>query len=313
MNDAKLAWMREQYGENLLQFGQRWAEYALRTSSIELVRVQPLVEALYALAGLRKPRVVIVPSPGAMAFAGGIAASVWDKRKSSPDYAVAERSTTTGSSFFDGVTRAVVEATTDHHDSHESRDVAALTLETAYSPADLATVNTLPPDQWRNIRESLQEFDALLYTDACIRETMRDQFGNDKPTEMMAAALEEGGRDLLSNVFPGEEDSDLALKAITGWWKHSCAGNTDLYWTSCVAAARDVEGLRLAEHAAFSIWENLTILSGYRYMHPEFCILSDFPETIDPRSIEPSYNLRRKSLQERRQAPSYRWRDGWVF
>ncbi len=54
---------------------------ALATEPVVAERLVPAVHALYAAAGLRPPRVVIVSSPIVMAFAGGFASAIWWVRK----------------------------------------------------------------------------------------------------------------------------------------------------------------------------------------------------------------------------------------
>jgi len=72
----------------------------------------------------------------------------------------------------------------------------------------------------------------------------------------------------------------------------------DCYLTAC----RDIIGLRLPAHEAYRWWEMAAIEGGYRFMHPEFCMVSDFPEFI------------RRDERHRphcADGPSHRWRDGW--
>jgi hypothetical protein len=46
-----------------------WISRAMRTNPIEPEKIMPAIKSLYAAAGLKKPRVIIVPSPLVMAFA----------------------------------------------------------------------------------------------------------------------------------------------------------------------------------------------------------------------------------------------------
>ena len=54
-----------------------WIKRAMRTTPIEPDKVVPAIKAIYAAAGLKEPRVVIVPSPLVMAFAYGAASAIW--------------------------------------------------------------------------------------------------------------------------------------------------------------------------------------------------------------------------------------------
>jgi len=78
---------------------QDWAANALSTAPADLAEVDAAIRGLYAAAGLKSPRVVLVPSPLAMAMAGGFAAGVWYLRKN-------HRAT-------DAATRAATDAATD--------------------------------------------------------------------------------------------------------------------------------------------------------------------------------------------------------
>src|SRR3990167_6965517 len=58
-----------------------WIERAMRTTPIEKDKITLAIEGLYNVSGLKKPRIVIVPSPLVMVLAGGIASAVWYLRK----------------------------------------------------------------------------------------------------------------------------------------------------------------------------------------------------------------------------------------
>lgn len=75
-------------------------------------------------------------------------------------------------------------------------------------------------------------------------------------------------------------------------------------WACYLAAARDVLGLRLPAHAKYHAWEDAAIHGGFRIMHDEFCMVSDFPSVL------------RVDEQHRphcSDGPSHLWRDGWAL
>jgi hypothetical protein len=75
-------------------------------------------------------------------------------------------------------------------------------------------------------------------------------------------------------------------------------------WTSYLVAARDVLGLSLKPHEKFASWEKCAREGGFRILHEEFCIVSDFPVYI------------KKDEQNRphcENGPSHLWRDGWAL
>jgi len=69
-----------------------------------------------------------------------------------------------------------------------------------------------------------------------------------------------------------------------------------------LTAARDILGLRLPEYEKYQFWEQATIHGGFRVLHPEFCIVSDFPEII---------KIDAENRPHCEDGPSHRWRDGW--
>ena len=54
-----------------------WIQRIMRTEPIEAHEIVPALKGLYAAAGLKEPRIVIVPSPLVMAVASGFAAALW--------------------------------------------------------------------------------------------------------------------------------------------------------------------------------------------------------------------------------------------
>lgn len=73
-------------------------------------------------------------------------------------------------------------------------------------------------------------------------------------------------------------------------------------YVSYMVTFRDVLGISLPEHVNFKFYEDAARHGGFRVMHEEFCIVSDFPEVL------------KKDEQNRphcENGPSHRWRDGW--
>ena len=211
---------------------QLWVGRALRTAPIEPDKIVPAIEGIYAAAGLKKPRVVIVPSPLVMAMAYGAAAAVWYSRGKA-------------------ATVATTLAATD-----VATDVAtrAATFGTAYEATDAAT----------DAAKSTPEEDAAR---ACYR---------------------------IAGTF--------GLECARRWSGSYQAGNMWAGYESFLTGARDVLGLRLPAHANYAHWEQAAIHGGFRVLHPEFCIVSDFPELL---------KMDAENRPHCETGPSHRWRDGW--
>jgi hypothetical protein len=69
-----------------------------------------------------------------------------------------------------------------------------------------------------------------------------------------------------------------------------------------LTAYRDILGLELREHEAYACWEQAAIHGGFRVMHEEFCMVSDFPECI---------HIDEQNRPHCETGPSHLWRDGW--
>ncbi len=79
-------------------------------------------------------------------------------------------------------------------------------------------------------------------------------------------------------------------------------GNMWGQFDSYLTAARDILWLQLPIHDKYAAWEQAAIHGGFRIMHEEFCMVSDFPEFIlvDDNNQPHCTN-----------GPTHRWRDGW--
>ena len=73
-------------------------------------------------------------------------------------------------------------------------------------------------------------------------------------------------------------------------------------WTSYFEAMRDVLKLQLPEFEKYQAWEDAALHGGFRVMHEEFCMVSDFPAEIHKDEQHRPHNDA---------GPSHRWRDGW--
>lgn len=96
----------------------------------------------------------------------------------------------------------------------------------------------------------------------------------------------------------------LGIECSKRWYGAYQGGNMwagyDCYLTSC----RDILGLELSSHEAYAHWEQAAIHGGFRVMHEEFCLVSDFPEVL---------RVDDQNRPHCETGPSHRWRDGWAL
>jgi hypothetical protein len=74
-------------------------------------------------------------------------------------------------------------------------------------------------------------------------------------------------------------------------------------WSAYAEGVRDVLNLKeLSCWNKYQIWEDASKEGGFRYMHEEFCIVSDFPEIL---------KIDERNRPHNEHGPSHRWRDGF--
>ncbi|MDE2106646.1 MAG: hypothetical protein KGL39_56040 [Patescibacteria group bacterium] len=261
--------LTEQEKEAMRKHFEKWIAIAMRTDPIEPEKIVPAIKSLYEAAGLKEPRVVIVPSPRVMAFAGGFAAAIWWLRKN-PNSELLKDAATYG--VTDDATHSATNDAT--HSATYFATVAptvAATRDATYDATNVAT-------------DVATRAATSAATDAATYEATR-------------AATEDG----LSS------DSPLVrffLACAKNWWNSYQGGNMWASYACYLSAFRDVLGLRLAEHAKFASWEQCAMHGGFRWMHDEFCMVSDFPEVL---KVDADH---RPHCDD---GPSHRWRDGWCL
>jgi hypothetical protein len=218
------------------EISKKWTAIAFRTDPIDVAKITTSIESLYEVAGLKKPRVVVVSSPMVMAFAYGASAAIWHNRK-----------------------------------------------------------------------EGNGEYESPLAPTA-----------NDAGANIASATASATGSDILFGLHQGNsperplaEDARKACFDIAGQLGLDCAknwksayqgGNMWAYSASYFDAMKNVIGLDLPEFGPYQSWEDCAIHGGFRVMHEEFCIVSDFPETL---------KVDEENRPHCEDGPSHKWRDGW--
>ena len=106
--------------------------------------------------------------------------------------------------------------------------------------------------------------------------------------------------DFVKKITP--ESVTFTLGCISLSWKFYQGGNMWSSYDSFLSAGRDILGLELPIYEKYEAWERCAKLGGFRYMHEEFCIVSDFPDFIHvDEQKRPHCDF----------GPSHRWADGF--
>ena len=283
--------------EALKAHAAKWIANAMSTAPVAPERLVPAIKSLYAAAGLKEPRVVIVASPRVMAFAGGFAAAIWWARKN-------------GKMKFSGAptneaTRAAADAATDvaADAATDAATVEAIRVTTraATDAAIRAAISEATYEVTVEATDAATRVATVEATDEVTIEAI-----DEAAVEAISAALRGGpfanlaqemGREF--NVSP-----DFMLQCAQRWWRIYQGGNMWSTWDSYLTAFRDVIGLQLPEDEKYRAWEACAVEGGFRVVHEEFCIVCDRPEVLTIDDQNRPHNAT---------GPSHRWRDGWAL
>jgi hypothetical protein len=338
---------------------QVWLKRSMRTEAIEPETITEAIKQLYAVAGLKEPRVVIVPSPLVMKIAGGFASAIWQFRKNGLPEPIYDPTVLAGYSedSIEGIkesnakfhahhinanaaykaTDSISDATTKASSKamakelrSELSDVSDVALRNAMSggpsnslyiaTSTLATAKVIYNEARRafysatqNATDSVAHNPIANEADSGLANPLSDSTDNewtnvwsnetyDIFSNERTRATDKGWAINLAHEIVGDDPELVSLMmtcAREGIWQNGMAMvHYDYYLTAC----RDVLGLRLSEHTNYAVWEQAAIHGSKRFIHDEFCMVSDFP-------------IVRKVDEQNRahceDGPSHKWRDGY--
>ena len=263
---------------------QLWIKRALRTSPIEPEKITHAIKMLYSASGLKEPRVVIVPSPRVMALSGGHAAAIWHLRQDDATRVATDDAT------YDATDDATYVAT--YVATYDATRVAT------YDATRAATYDATRAATYDATDDATYDATYVATYDATRVATYAATY--DATYDATRAATRVATYDATYDAT--DAATDFVSHCQQKWWRMYQGGNM---WAANVAyltAFRDVLGLSLPEHEKYKWWEQAAIHGGFRIMHEEFCMVSDFPEVLRVDS---------ENRPHSEDGPSHRWRDGW--
>lgn len=300
----------------LAEHTKRWIDNAMSTEPVNHDRLTAAIKSLYAAANQKEPRVVIVPSPIVMAFAGGFSAAVWWARQqggiatddATDDAACAATRGATYTATYDATDDASDDATLAATDDATDAAAYAATRDATYAATEDATLAAMDDatDAATDAATLAATYTATYTatdaaTDAATRAATRD--ATDDAT--YAAAYADGNKFAAIAARLGAEfgiSPRLMLQCARRWYSLYQGGNMWSAWDCYLTAFRDVLGLNLKHHEKYRAWEACAVEGGFRFMHKEFCIVSDRPERL---------LVDDQNRPHCADGPSHRWRDGW--
>lgn len=126
----------------------------------------------------------------------------------------------------------------------------------------------------------------------------------DSHTDLVLQAVELATRHAVNVEVPNKVDTlaPFMVSCLKNWSSMYQGGNLWSPWVAYLSSYYRVLGLDLPEFEKFRPYEECAIEGGFRMLHEDFCIVSDFPEVI---------RIDEDNLPHCDDGPSHRWRDGW--
>jgi len=337
---TKLYELTPEHQAQLESWRDRWIANAMSTTAMteedrEACRVA--VQGLYRAAGrtpLPRERIVFVPSPFVMCFAGGFAAAIWQERKGGVAVwdatAVATRDATEQATW--NATEAVTEEATSAAAEDAMRGQrlwreatmdetwdAAMEAARAATGGAARAANKATWNETEDVTWAPTPTLAYGVTRAAMNEAILRAFGAAGDATVAATAdamrdatkntIDAATEDALQNWYFIPCDMRQLVHEMGGDFGLLCAAEVWRLWQggkwspndAYLSFFEDIAGLRLPEYESYQHWRTLAERSGPRIVHDEFCIVSDRPEVL---------KVDEHSRPHCDDGPFCRWRDG---
>mgnify|MGYP000057583559 CR=1 FL=1 len=273
----------------------KWIANALSTEPVDPQLAAKSVKSLYAAAGLKEPRVIVVPSPKIMAFAGVLSACILQFRKDGTTATSAATSAATRAAT-SAATRAATSAATyaaTHAATRAATHAAtrAATYEATYE-ATRAAIRAATSAATRAATDAATDAATRAATDAATHAATYEAAIANPSNWFYDICVE----------YVGPKNAQSVIDALPRWSNMLNAGNMGSAWICYLSASREVLGLDLPAYEKFKAYEDVAKTCGYNVQHTEFCMVSDRPEIL---------KLDAENRPHCENGPSHRWRDGW--
>lgn len=287
--------LTDEHRAQIEPWAQKWIAHGMSTAAMteeDRAITREAVMGLYRAANLEPPpenRIVFVPSPFVLRFAAGFAAAIWWLRKN--------RQTAPA------VSEDTAESTREATDAATSGAINAATNDAARRAVDGATY-AATDDATRDATYKATDEATLAATSAAINAAINDAT-HDSTSEPVNAAAETwyagvGNMRALARLILGEHHAMFGLQCAARAWNMWQGGNQWAAWAAFLSFFRHIVKLPI-DYSKWQHWEAAAIHGGPRIMHPDFCMISDRPETLTVDDQSRPHNAT---------GPFCQWRDG---
>lgn len=295
--------LTDEHRAELPAWRDRWISNAMSTKPMdeeEMEICRKAVIGLYEAAGKKAPpleRIVFVPSPMVLRFAGGFASAIWHMRKTGfkPANATnAAANDATNAVTNDAARAATNDATSAATDAATYAATNDATRSATYDAAYAATNDATNDATYAATRAATEAATNAAAYAATIDATYDATYA---ATNAAASAATIDATNAATRLIPlarswfqfdlpavvkvsvefnlGKLGIMCAERAYNLWQ----GGNQWSAWASYLTFFRHIAKLEI-DYSKFDHWEQLALHSGPRIMHEEFCMISDRPTKL---------------------------------
>ena len=323
----KLYSLTPEHDEILKTWKDQWIANAFDCSPMtddDREKCTEAAEKMYEIAGLKKPIVVIVPSPFVLRFASGFACAIWHIRKTGfKPFLSAHDATDDAMDAAVNATNAVANAATDAAvNAVNAVANAAVNIATnaavndAAANATYAAVNATyaATDAAVNAVNAAVNAAVNIATNAAVNDAAANATyaATDAAANAANAAVNARNKKNLENEFIGVSInamkklsygfnlSEFGLLCARRAYSYYRSGNFASGWLARLSFYRDIAKIDI-DWSKYQPWETLGKISGMRVSHPEFCMISEKPYKLEvDEMFQPHCDT----------GPYIQWRDG---
>jgi hypothetical protein len=325
--------LTEEHKKELVNYKDFWIKNAMSTKQMDEEEKKICIDSvtgLYESAGIKAPpveRIIFVQSPFVARFVAGFSSAIWYLRKNKAtdaaaydainDAAYYATNAATRAAAYDAINDAAYDAINDATRAATDDATHAATDDATHAAAYDA-IN----DATRAATDDAINDAAYDATDDATHAAAYDAI-NDATRAAAYDAINDATCDAAHDAtFPSADSDSLkkwyclpmdfvelsknlkvfkfGLMCSVESWKMYDGGNHCSAWVSFLSFFKDIAKLDL-DYSKYIHYENLCKHSGPRYMHKEFCIISDRPKTLLVNSRNQPHNF---------DGPFCEWRDG---
>ena len=273
--------LTDEHRAQLPAWRDKWIANAMSTAPMtdeEREICRDAVRRLYQAANLPPPsRIVFVPSPFVLRFAGGFASAIWYLRKS-VDSSIAK--TATYAATRDATDDATGDATGDATDAatHDAtRDATRDATHDATRDATYAATHAATHEaMWAATRDATYAATRDATRDAthdATRDATRDATYAATWYRLALSSISAVAKELLGT------HQQFGLQCAQGAYQMWQGGNQWSAWESFLSFFREIAKLPI-DYSKYDAWQQLALHSGPRIVHSQFCMISDRPRTL---------------------------------